>query len=232
MTPKQYETWRPLFLQPLSLPTLTPVAAIVLILLSTPVHAADLQIEQPRLSGRSETTADVPDRASFSLTIPTLKRNRPLLATRSSCAVPPGRPVRQLRVGGVGGGYHGQPPASLGFEPEVAGQSIQQSIGQTLAQPPKIISEESRYKSKQKSTRKPSSKKPSSQAVKAPSQPAPKTKVPGRTKPTVYIVEMDDGQIYKGTMKPAGNSYIVSTKSGILTVKIKDIVRLKKAQPW
>jgi len=230
MTPKQFKINRPLLLQTLSVPSLSRVIVIAVLLLSTPVNAADVQIEQSNSSGIFATRADVQEHGLFRWASPELKRDRPLLATRSSCAVP-ARPARQLRVGGVGGGYQGPSPASPVFEPEEPGQSIQQSIGQTLAQPPKPAPEKSLERSREKSARKPNTKTSSSAAGQSPSKPSPKNKVPSQKKPTIYIIEMDDGQIFKGTMKPAGDSYLVATKSGILTVKIKNILRLKKALP-
>jgi hypothetical protein len=118
----------------------------------------------------------------------------------------------------------------LPFEPEVPGQSIQQSIGQTLGQPQKPAPSKTLENPQEKAIRKKPQKSSTSAKGKLPSKPAKKPQAPAQKKPmaTVYLITMNDGQVFKGTMKPAGASYIVSTKNGPLTIKKKNIVRLTK----
>ena len=88
-------------------------------------------------------------------------------------------------------------------------------------------------KPKKKATRKQPQKSSASTKGKQPSKPTKKPQAPAQKKPTatVYLITMDDGQVLKGTLKPAGASYIVSTKNGPLTIRKKSIVRFTKVTP-
>lgn len=232
MRSKLFETFQPDFLQHTYLQFPWRALAVAVILLSTPVYAAaDLQAEQPVSPGTVQIPADILGQSLFQRTNPALSRGRSqLLAARGSFS-DSSRPARQLRVGGVGGGYHGPSHPNLPFEPEVPGQSIQQSIGQTLGQPSKPTPEKSSDQYRQKQTHKPAAKASTPSADKSPSKPTKKKQAPRQNAPTVYIIKMNDGQVYKGTMKPAGDSYIVSTRNGPLTIRKKNIVQLTKATP-
>jgi len=197
------------------------------------VHAAGLEAAQPTSDAGVQGSEALQEQASYpSWTDPALPQRGPLLAARGSCS-DSGRPARQLRVGGAGGGYHGPSHDGLPFEPEVPGQSIQQSIGQTLAQPRKPAPSKTVEEPRKKATGKQPQKSSVSAKGKQPSKTAKKPQAPAQKKPTatVYLITMDDGQVLKGTMKPAGASYIVSTRNGPLTISKKNIVRLTKATP-
>ena len=215
--------------------------ALTAVLLFSPVHAAGLKSWQPASPAGVQDFEGLQEQASHpSWSDPALPQRGPLLAARGSFS-DSGRPARQMRVGGVGGGYHGPSHDGLPFEPEVPGQSIQQSIGQTLDQPKKPAPSKTLEKPKNKARRKEPQKSSVSAKVKQPSKPAKKPQATAQQKPqttaqqkptaTVYLIMMNDGQVFKGTMKPAGASYIVSTKNGPLTIKKNNIVRLIKVTP-
>jgi len=229
MRSKQSRTFLSTFYVHTSLQDLMRAMAVVVILLSAPAQAADLKIEPPVSPGYGQIPSDVQGQDSLQEDNPALTRNYSrLLAARGSFS-DSSRPAGQLRVGGAGGGYHGPSHPNLPFEPEVPGQSIQQSIGQTLDQPPKPTPDKSPDQYKQKQTHKPVAKTSQSSAEKSASKPAKKNEDPSQKEPTVYIIKMNDGQVYKGTIKPAGKSYIISTKNGPLTIRKKNIVSLTKA---
>jgi outer membrane biosynthesis protein TonB len=161
---------------------------------------------------------------------------------------------RSLAIRGVhhdrsGGGYHGPPliPPDYKFESEEETEESSVQAKEPKPQPspkptPRPSSQanlkQKPQKSKAKPAPKPTPKPVKQQAVKptatqpaATVMPKAQTAKPSKPQPTVYLVEMNDGQIYKGTMKPSGDSYIVTTMSGTLTVRTKDILRLKKVTP-
>jgi len=228
---------KPRFLfQPTSLRALITSALLTAILSFPSAHAAAIEAAQP--TGGVEDPGGLYEQVSSpSWGDPGPHLRVPLLAARGSFS-DSGRPARQMRVGGAGGGYHGPSRDGLPFIPEISGQSIQQSIGQTLAQPPQPapakIQEATGNKVPAKQPQKPSvspkGKQPSPPVKKAQAPPSQSKPAPQNT-PTVYIITMDDGQVIKGTMKPAGDSYIVSTRNGPLTIRKKSIVKLTKATP-
>lgn len=222
--------------RPMPLRALITAALLAAVLSFPPAHAAALRAAQP--ASGLQGSEGLHELASSPLWAdPGLPQRGPLLAARGSFS-DSGRPARQMRVGGAGGGYHGPSRDGLPFTPEVPGQSIQQSIGQTLAQPPKPTPAKTPKAPGNKVPGKQPQKPSVSAKGKQPSQPAKKTQAPPsqskpapQHKPTVYIITMDDGQVIKGTMKPAGGSYIVSTRNGPLTIRKKNIVKLAKATP-
>jgi len=211
--------------------------ALSAVLPFVPGYAAEYPSSPPALTASADVPEHLGEEASFpSWKEPARPQRLPLLAARGSFS-DSGRPARQMRVGGVGGGYHGPSDTGLPFEPEVPGQSLQQSIGQTLAQPPKPAPSKDLEKPRKKATGKQPQKSSASAKGHQPSKQAPKPRAHAQKKPapqytpTVYIITMNDGQVIKGTMKPAGGSYIVSTRNGPLTISKKHIVKLTKALP-
>jgi len=232
---KQSRTCRPASYVQASFQDLTRAMTIAAILMSAPAQAAVLMADQPLGSGAGKISENFLAHTSIQGTDPAATSDhQPLLAARGSFS-DSSRPAGQLRVGGAGGGYHGPSHDGLPFEPEVPGQSIQQSIGQTLGQPAKPIQGKTPDQYSQKESHKPVAKASTSAAVKPPNKPPvkpmKKKQSPPQVMPTVYIIELNDGQVYKGTMKPAGRSYIISTENGPLTIKKDSIVRLTKVLP-
>lgn len=202
------------------------LSAVLLIhLMPAPAYTTDYVLDQSAVLSTPAPEAAIQEKASPQPAIYPSGRDHSFLAARAS-SPSSARPAHQVRIGGIGGGFHGTIMPATTFVPETPGQSIQQSIGQTLGQTPKPAPAKSSHKGKDKAPQKKGKANTGTAAAKS-----PKAQPPSQKKPTVYIIEMNDAQVYRGTMKPTSDGYIVTTNGGTLAIKTKDIRQLKKAAP-